>query len=150
MSIMEIFENISKFSSKNWIWFIIVLTIIQITPIKLNPWGALIKWIGGLFNSSLTKELGMVKKNVNRLQDTVDNLSHTVNENNAINSRVRILCFADDIRHGAEKSKESFDQCLCDITNYEQYCADHPKFKNEIAVMAIKEIKNTYSKEFFE
>lgn len=101
----------------------VVLTIIQITPIKLNPWSSIARFIGRALNG-----------------DVMDKL----NESEATNRRYRILRFDDEIRHSQKHTKEHFDQILDDITEYEKYCSNHPDYKNNKAILAIDNIKSTY------
>ena len=51
-------------------------------------------------------------------------------ERDAKTARTNILRFGDEIRIGTRHSKESFDEILSDITEYESYCATHKDFKN--------------------
>lgn len=75
-------------------------------------------------DNELMKEIKAVR------QDIAD-LSARVDENEAIASRIRLLKFADELFMDANHSKDSFDQCLSDITNYRAYCAANPNFKND-------------------
>ena len=66
-------------------------------------------------------------------------------ENKAVECRVRILRFGDEIRQGTIKhSKESFDQVLDDIANYDKYCAEHKDFANGRTVATTKIIQEVY------
>ena len=58
--------------------------------------------------------------------------------------RIRILRFADEISHEVRHSKDHFDQTMDDITKYEKYCEDHPKFPNGITKSSIELIKETF------
>ena len=42
-------------------------------------------------------------------------------------------------------SKDSWDQCMADITGYEKYCDAHPDFKNNQAVITIEYIRKNYA-----
>lgn len=39
----------------------VISTIIEITPIKINPWGALLKWAGENFNSGINKKIDKIE-----------------------------------------------------------------------------------------
>lgn len=60
------------------------------------------------------------------------------------NSRQHILRFDDELRSKQRHSQEYFDDILSDIDEYEDYCAEHPKFKNAKAIDAIDHIKKVY------
>lgn len=103
----------------------LILTLIQITPLKINPWSAILKVIG----KALTV-------------DVLDKLD----ENSASTCRYRLIRFDDELRHDVKHTQEHFDQILDDITTYENYCKEHPLYPNSKAVLAIENIKETYSK----
>ena len=112
-------------------------TIIQISPIKLNPWTYLARAVGRAINREVIDE-------VNALKGEVKAIRAEAGEQNAKESRVRILRFGDEILHDVRHSKEHFDQILLDITEYETYCREHPDFKNEMTVLTTARIKATY------
>ena len=116
-----------------------VMTLIQITPIKINPWS----WIGRVIGRAIN---GEVLEQVNKLAKDVNALKEEDGEQWASLSRSHILRFGDELLHGTPHSKEHFDQILLDITKYEAYCDDHPDYKNNIANATIKQIKNTYDR----
>ena len=104
---------------------ILLLTIIQVTPLKLNPWSVVAKALG----KALTV-------------DVLDKLD----ENTASTCRYRLIRFDDELRHNVKHTQEHFDQILDDITLYERYCKEHPNYPNSKAVLAIENIKSTYIK----
>lgn len=112
-------------------------TMIQIAPIKINPWSALAKAIGRAIN-------GEVIEKVDRLEGSVESLNNKVDESAAKTARARILRFGDEIIHGVRHSKEHFDDILDDMTDYEHYCREHPDFKNDKTGLTSALIKDTY------
>lgn len=113
------------------------MTLIQIAPIKLNPWSALAKAIGRAIN-------GEVIAKVDRLERELLGMKENQEERDAINCRARILHFGDETIHGVRHTKEHFDQILRDITTYERYCDDHPNFENNTTVLTSQRIKDIY------
>ena len=118
---------------------LILMTLIQITPIKINPWSWLGNRIGKWINGDVLDKLKTLS------QDVADNKADD-DDKWASLSRSHILAFGDEIRLGINHSKERFDQILLDIENYEKYCEDHPKYRNDKAPMTIDLIKRTYRK----
>lgn len=104
---------------------IVLLTFIQITPLKINPWSSILKAVGKLLTA-----------------DVLDKLD----ENTASTCRYRLIRFDDELRHNVKHTQEHFDQILDDVTIYENYCKAHPLYPNSKAVLAIENIKETYSK----
>ena len=113
--------------------------LIEISPIKINPWKWIARSIGKAVNGDVIAEVESLKKDVNALREESD-------ERAAKDCRVRILRFGDEILHDKRHSKEHFDQILQDITDYEQYCESHPNFKNNMTTMTTAHIKSTYGK----
>ena len=116
---------------------LVAMTLIQIAPIKLNPWSALAKAIGRAIN-------GEVIAKVDRLERELLDMKENQEERDAISCRARILRFGDETIHGVRHTKEHFDQILRDITTYERYCDDHPNFENNTTVLTSQRIKDIY------
>lgn len=106
----------------------LLLSAVEISPVKINPWS----WIGGIIG----KLLG-----IKAVSDKVDALE----ENQFAQIRVRILRFEDDFQIGKQISKDSWNQVMDDIDRYEKYTNSHPKFKNNITVATIKHIEKEYN-----
>lgn len=119
--------------------FLALMTIIQISPIKVNPWSWLARFIGRAIN-------GEVLEKVNALSDDVKHNKQDDDEQWASLSRSHILRFGDELLHGVAHSQEHFKQILLDISKYEKYCAGHPDYVNDVATATIAHIKKTYQK----
>ena len=112
-------------------------TLVQIAPIKVNPWSWVARTIGRAINTEVIQK-------VDKLESDVHNLRDHYEEHEAKLCRIRILRFGDEILHGVRHSKEHFDQILLDITEYENYCKDHPRFKNNMTAITTSVIMQTY------
>ena len=75
---------------------------------------------------------------------SLDDLAFQVAKSTVIQCRIRILRANDELRQGSYHSYEYFRQLHQDITDYEQYCAEHPEFKNNEAVNSIEYINRVY------
>ena len=118
---------------------IVLLTLIQIAPIKINPWSAIAKALGRAINKEMMDKLESLDKEMKQLRDA------TALES-ALNCRVRIIHFGDETLHGQKHTKEHFDQILRDIDKYEHYCNTHPEFENNVTVLTSARIKEIYQK----
>lgn len=78
------------------------------------------------------------------LEQKVDEVDEKGDNRNAITSRVRILRFMDELLEGHRFSKDRFDQVMTDIDEYERYCHDHPRFKNNQTASTIQTINMAY------
>lgn len=124
--------------------FAFISIFVEITPIKINPISSFFGWVGKKANENLSNELNDIKNVVNSLDGEVKKVREVADERNAINCRVRILRFGDEILHDQLHSKESFDQVLADIDTYDSYCEEHPDFKNNKTVITTKRIMDVY------
>lgn len=130
-----------------------VLTLIEITPVKFNPWSWFGKIVGKAFTGEVMKEMGGLKQEMGGLKQEVKSIKKDVSdireeakEREATNRRARILEFGDEILHEVDYSKEHWDSVLMDISSYEHYCDDHPHYMNNVAKATIKHIKHMYDK----
>lgn len=117
----------------------ILFTILQIAPIKINPWSWLARTIGRAINHDVLEKVDALDKNMkaNKAED---------DEQWVLLSRSHILRFGDELRRGVPHSKEHFDQTLLDVSKYEHYCENHPDFPNGKAIGTVTQIKNAYQK----
>ena len=118
---------------------LILMTVIQITPIKFNPWS----WLGRCIGRTINGEV--IVKVDNLSKELADHKAKSA-EREATQCRSRILRFGDEILHSIPHSKEHYEQILIDIDSYEEYCDDHQDYKNNVAVATIKHIKKMYQK----
>ena len=85
-----------------------------------------------------------IQESIDKLSERIDKIDAKGDERNAVEFRVRILRFEDELLEGRKHSKDSWDQVMGDITGYEQYCAEHKDFKNNQTEMTIQHIEKSY------
>lgn len=119
----------------------VLSTFLEVSKIKINPWSWLAKTIGRAINGEVLEKVNQLEADVLKLRDEED-------ERNAKAARIRILHFGDELLHSPDQrhSKEHFDEILQSITEYNQYCKDHPNFKNHMTEVITKHILKTYDK----
>ena len=122
----------------------IVSVFIEIVPVKINPISSLLNWIGIRTNFDLTTQFKQLKKEVEALYEKYDKIEQDNERRDAVECRVRILRFSDELRRGVDHSQESFEQTFEDIDFYEKYCMAHPLFQNNKTVIANERIKAAY------
>lgn len=105
----------------------------------MNPWSWILKRIGKTVNEEVLDEVEQLKKDVRRIENTMD-------ERNALNARTKILRFGDELLHGVKHTKDAFDDILIAIDEYDKYCRSHEGFKNKITEHAEQKINDTYHK----
>lgn len=144
MSLQEIKELLLGNSGFWFCALFIILSLIEITPIKINPWSWLAKRLSKAFNGEVMQEIGNLSKEIKDVKKDVSDIREEAKEREATNRRTRILEFGDEIVHEVRYSKEHWDQILLDITAYEHYCDEHPHYMNNVAKATITHIKKIY------
>lgn len=114
-----------------------VLTLVQLSPIKLDPWTAIAKALGKAFNGEVLKEISETKTKLETHIQVDD-------ERAADQHRVRILTFNTELLRGQRHTREDFIDILCEVDAYESYCKSHPEYKNSRCVHAVKNIGRVY------
>lgn len=92
----------------------------------------------------IQKDITVLHDNQELMQRSLASISASEAEDRAITARVRILSFADDMMSNRKHSKDAFDQALCDIDNYDRYCAEQPTFKNNQTALSREMILDQY------
>jgi len=119
MNLKEILDNLNL-GNVSIICFL-VLSLIQISPIKINPWSIFAKWIQKQLSLDEIKE------------DLMDS------------RRTRIIRFDDELIEKREHRKDMFDAILVDCDKYEKFCKNHHGYVNSVADDSIKHIKEVYA-----
>ena len=104
---MTIMELLKTAVSDPYIVTIAILSFIEITPIKVNPWSKLFKWIGNALNHDLDKK--------------VTDLKRDFEDKKANDMRWDILSFANSCRRGNQHSKDEWWHAMSQLAEYEQY-----------------------------
>lgn len=124
-------------------FFVIASSLIQISPIKINPWS----WIARRIGKAMNKE---VIDKVDDLEGDIKSIRHDLDEKSARDARTKIIRFGDEIYHGVKHSKEHYDEILSIITDYDSYCNEHADFKNHVAESTKKMILDSYDQHMIE
>ena len=125
---------------------VIVTTLVQNFSDKYKPWTWLAEQFGKAANKEIIDRLDNVEKKIINIEERDSEQDKKVEEERAKAARRRILRCADEIRSKIRDSQEFFNDVLDDISFYKKYCKENPKFENEKAVIAIKQIEETYEK----
>ena len=125
--------------------FIVLCTMVEVIPaIKFKPWSWIVKKVGGIANEDISNRLDTIEKDIVMLKEENAEQDEREKERDAMNARREILKFADSLRHGTQFSRESYEQIMIDIDNYERYSDSHPNFKNNRTKAAQKKILNEF------
>lgn len=122
----------------------VLLSIVEISPIKINPWSGVAKWLGRALNADVIKELGTVKATQKETRERLEKHISTDEIRSADSCRARILRFNNELLREIPHTREEFIEILKDIDEYERYCREHKDYANGRAVHAIANIGRVY------
>ena len=127
---MTLNEIMSKFNAGYLtIGIVVLLSLIEISPLKLNPWDRLRSWIGSKLNSTTEKRLADVEKQLR---------SMWINDH-----RHCILTFAREARAAIAHSADEWTNVLNIAEEYEKY-VDANGITNGIITQDTAYIRNLY------
>lgn len=109
----------------------LLLTLVELAPIKVNPWSWLAKSVG--------KAIGIAA-----VEKKLDEHISTDDRRDADRHRMEILRFNNELLRSIDHTKEEFMEVLAEIDAYERFCNDHPDYPNNRAVLAIENIRENY------
>ena len=109
---------------------LVLMTLMQLAPVKINPWSWLARAIGRAVNAEVIKKL--------------DDHITMDDRRTADGHRARILHFNNELLRDIGHTQEEFFEVLAEIDAYEDYCREHPEYPNNRAVLAIENIQEVY------
>lgn len=130
--------------SLGWIFLAIITFVEKFGPKDKKPWTALFTFIGKILTKDFAESQNKLIERMDSLSVEIKEVARSVDETRAIAARVRILRFGDELLEGRTHSKDTFDQTLLDIDNYERYCKEHAEFKNHVTESTSAFIQEQY------
>ena len=121
-----------------------ILSLVEIAPVKINPWRAVARAIGRAINGEVLKSVEDVKRAQRDTRKALDEHIQSDDERNADTLRMRVLHFNNELLRGDRHTREDFIEILAGIDAYEQYCKNHPNYRNNRASHAIANIGRVY------
>ena len=115
---MTLNEIINTFTSNQCFWLIVVCTLVEVAPIKINPWGALLKYIGKVTNSELNDKF-------DALQGDLKKFKREFEVKNACDLRWDILDFSNSCRNNRKHGREEWEHVISQLKEYETYVDKH-------------------------
>jgi len=104
----------------------IILSLVEISPLKLNPW----RWVQAFI----------------KMPTRLNELEALFERDKAHRWRTQILHFADYVRRKEEFSKETWDDVIDSIDHYNLYCKEHEEFRNGKTTAATGFLNDYYAK----
>lgn len=112
------------------------VTILDISPIKIDPWKWIFKTIGNLIYGDIKKEIVDMRTDLTELKKDFE-------DNKAKEKRWHILDFVNSCRRGEEHSREEWSHAMSELAEYEVYCELH-KITNGVIEEDAKFLRHLY------
>lgn len=138
MSILELFASGSGL-------LFLALSMIEIAPIKVNPWSAIARALGSVINRDVIARLDDISRVQKDTQRRLDDHIRLDDERDADMHRAKILRFNNELLRDIPHTREEFIEILAEIDGYEAFCRAHPDYQNNRAVHAVANIKRVYA-----
>ncbi len=123
---------------------LVAMTLIQISPIKLDPWSAIARAIGRAINKEVLAKLGEMEETQADTRRILDDHIKVDDERAADTHRTRILQFNNELLRDIPHTREEFIEILAEIDYYERFCKAHPDYQNNRATHAVANISRVY------
>lgn len=147
--------QVISFFKENMSWWMMVLvavlSMVQITPVKINPWSWILKRLGKIINSELCEKVDLVSRQQKENRDLLDKhisddekWKETYEAQKMDELRLTILHFNNELLRKQKHTKEEFVEILAVIDRYKLYCRTHENYPNSRAVHAIANIERVY------
>lgn len=136
----------------------VLSVVVEITPIQINPWKALFRYIAGIINKDVYKKLvdleEVAKKNTKSISDIkenvetrFDNYEKQRREQQAVDMRSEIINFAENLKLGRIYSSKQFEYILGVTAKYYEHCERYG-IKNHYIEEAHEFIRSEVRKRF--
>ena len=134
--------------------------VIQITPIKLNPWTKLFKWIGKLITEDSDKNIKQLILKTAELESTIASVQNDfkiettairrgIDENEKDRIRWEVLDFANSCRNGRRHTKDEFQHIIALNDKYKTLL-EKTNDKNGVFEVEYQYILNLYNRQLKE
>jgi len=135
--IVQLWETIRQNAPTAAFLIIVASFIIQITPIKINPWSALFAWIGkNILNDTTKKVDNLIRK--------IDTIEQNVSENEKDRIRWEILDFANSCRNNRRHTRDEFQHIITLNTKYKKLL-EETNDANGVFEVEMEYIKHMYA-----
>ncbi len=116
-----------------WVILIGTFTVIQISPLKINPWS----WLGKQIRQLIFGD------SISDLEKEVKNIKGDLLDEKVSSRRWQILNFSSTCMRGILHTKEEWDHCIAALEWYEEYC-ERNKIPNGVMKECAKYLRKRY------
>ena len=129
MTLKEILDTCTE---SEVFWVAVAMTLVQIAPIKINPWSFIFKmlykgvcWVSRVSLAPVINKMEEIDKKVDTALSKIDAIEKETETKNANDWRWDILDFFNSARNGRPHAKEEWDHAVDQIKKYERHVEIH-------------------------
>lgn len=149
---MTLKEVVDAVLENKGFYAVLTLTILQIAPIKIDPWSFIFKWVGKKVNGDLSEKIDKIEKAQEAMEKKLDGLQEDINDvkndtamKTANDLRWSILDFFNSSRYSRSHSKEEWDHVLDQMRKYESHVEKY-NIDNGVLEEASRWLRTEYQK----
>lgn len=114
-------EQVLYWLGDNWVQVCLAASlVIQISPIKWNPWTTLLNWVGKMLTKDVMREVAGIKKDLAEVKAEQKRQEQEADENEMDRIRSEVLDFANTCRLKRRHTKEEFDHIFAVNDKYKR------------------------------
>lgn len=121
-----------------------LLTLLEVSRIKINPWSAIAKALGRAFNGDVLKKLESMETTQAETRKKLDDHIRQDADRAADMHRARILRFNNELLQSKPHTREEFIDILAEIDTYRSHCRQYEDYPNSRATHAMANIERVY------
>lgn len=115
---MTIIDLIGETLTSPSVIIIGVLSLIEVVPVRINPWTKLFSWVGHSISDAV---VGDIKDDLAETKQKVSEFKRDFEQTKANDMRWNILNFANSCRRGEKHGKDEWRHVMAQIAEYEEY-----------------------------
>ena len=140
---MSIYELINKLFENHGSLAVVLLCLVEVTPIKINPLSWVFKWIGSKANEELRAEVKYLRDGLHDARGELNSLISDVEQMKVDSMRWDILTFANACHCGKRHTKEEWNHTISQCQEYEDY-VERKNISNGVIVEETKYLRELY------
>lgn len=140
-------DTMSRLIGENPGWAALVLILlgsITVKKLELPVWSWAVAWINRRLDGLGQRLNASTNSQLSTLRADLDKHIHEADCREASRIRERILIFSAQLGRGWRHTEEMYVDILSDIDWYEEFCKNHPEYRNSRAVSAIAHVRADY------
>lgn len=135
MTLTELLGLIDRHSGIATIVIVLVLSLVEVSKIKINPWSKLFSWLGTTINKDVLSRLQKNEEELTSIKKSVSDIENRMDDDKIDGIRSEILSFATSCKKGEEHTVKQFKRIF---TLHETYDAMIEEKGLENGVMEIE------------